>query len=59
MNKKEIQPAVLLCPVCGHRLTPNKGWAAQFYEGYCNYCDSPVDRSINNRPGSKKQNKNQ
>lgn len=53
------KPAVLLCPVCGHRLTPNKGWAAQFYDGYCNRCDMAVDRSINNRPGSKKQNKNQ
>ena len=36
-------PAVLLCPVCGHRLTPNKGWAVQFYDGYCNRCDMAVE----------------
>lgn len=30
------------CPVCGNELRPNKGWAAQFYDGYCNTCDMPV-----------------
>ena len=42
-------PAVLLCPVCGHRLTPNKGWAAQFYDGYCNRCDMPIETGIEHR----------
>ena len=37
------KPAVLLCPVCGCRLNPNKGWAAQFYDGYCNHCDMLVE----------------
>lgn len=40
------KPAVLLCPVCGHRLTPNKGWVAQFYDGYCNRCDMPVKHAV-------------
>lgn len=44
MNRKK--PAVLLCPVCGRRLTPNKGWAEQFYDGYCNYCNMPVEDAI-------------
>lgn len=46
MRKKQ---AVLLCPVCGCRLTPNKGWAAQFYDGYCNHCDVPVETGIEYR----------
>lgn len=44
MGKKELKTAVLLCPVCGCRLTPNKDWAAQFYDGYCNRCDMPVEK---------------
>ena len=43
------KPAVLLCPVCGCRLAPNKGWAAQFYEGYCSRCDMPVETEIEYR----------
>lgn len=43
------KPTVLLCPICGHRLTPNKGWAARFYDGYCNYCDMPVDDAVTSR----------
>lgn len=30
-------------PVCGEKLRPNKGWAAMFYDGYCNTCDMPVE----------------
>lgn len=41
--------AVLLCPVCGHKLTPNKGWAAQFYDCYCNHCDMAVETGIEYR----------
>ena len=33
----------MTCPVCGEKLRPNKGWAAMFYDGYCNTCDMPVD----------------
>ena len=33
---------VLKCPECGSKVTPNKGWARMFYDGYCNYCDKPV-----------------
>ena len=44
--KTTRKPAVLLCPVCGKRIRPNKGWAAQFYEGYCNHCDRPVETAI-------------
>jgi hypothetical protein len=29
--------------VCGEKLRPNKGWAAMFYDGYCNTCDMPVE----------------
>ena len=43
------KPTVLLCPVCGHRVTPNKGWAARFYDSYCNYCDMPVDDAVTSR----------
>lgn len=49
MGKREIKTPVLLCPVCGRKLTPNKGWAAQFYDGYCNYCDMPVEDAIGER----------
>ena len=42
-NRKDA--TVLLCPVCGRRLRPNKGWAAQFYDGYCNCCDMPVEEA--------------
>lgn len=34
------------CPVCGRTIRPNKGWAAQFYDGYCNHCDMPVEDGI-------------
>ena len=33
----------MICPVCGGKLRPNKGWVAMFYDGYCNYCDMPVE----------------
>lgn len=33
----------MTCPVCGEKLRPNKGWAAKFYDGYCNTCDMPVE----------------
>ena len=33
----------MICPVCGEELRPNKGWAAKFYDGYCNTCDMPVE----------------
>ncbi len=33
----------MTCPVCGEVLRPNKGWAAMFYDGYCNTCDMPVE----------------
>ncbi len=33
----------MICPVCGGKLRPNKGWAAKFYDGYCNSCDMPVE----------------
>ena len=36
----------MLCPECGRKLTPNKGWAAQFYDGYCNCCDMPVEDGV-------------
>ena len=31
--------AALFCPHCHRLLHPNKGWAAQVYDGYCNHCD--------------------
>ena len=34
------------CPVCGKELRPNKGWAAQFYDGYCNNCDMPIEDGV-------------
>jgi len=52
-NRKK--PAVLLCPVCGGRLTPNKGWAAQFYDGYCNCCDMPVEDAVTTPSPQKKR----
>ena len=33
-------------PVCGRELRPNKGWAAMFYDGYCNTCDMPVEDGV-------------
>lgn len=39
-------PDKLYCPVCGSLLRPNKGWAAQFYDGYCNTCDCPVEEGV-------------
>ncbi len=36
----------MICPMCGHSLRSNKGWAALFYEGYCNTCDTPVERGL-------------
>lgn len=33
---------VMYCPVCGNVISPNKGWAARVYDGYCNHCDMPV-----------------
>lgn len=33
----------MTCPVCGGELRPNKGWAAMFYDGYCNTCDILVE----------------
>lgn len=33
----------MTCPVCGCELRRNKGWAARFYDGYCNTCDMPVE----------------
>lgn len=46
MKKTTKKPDALLCPVCGRRIRPNKGWAAQFYDGYCNHCDMPVETAI-------------
>lgn len=34
------------CPCCGAEVRPNKGWAAQFYDGYYNECDMPVEDGI-------------
>lgn len=34
------------CPDCGRPLRPNKGWAAMFYDGYCSFCDMPVEDGI-------------
>jgi len=48
MKKKS---AVLLCPVCGTRLNPNRGWAAQFYVGYCNKCDLPIEKKKETKNG--------
>lgn len=36
----------MLCPICRSELRPNKGWAAQFYDGYCNTCDMPVEDGV-------------
>lgn len=36
----------LVCPECGNEVRRNKGWAAMFYEGYCNHCDMPVREAI-------------
>lgn len=36
----------MLCPNCGKKLSPNKGWAAKFYDGYCNHCDMPVEHGV-------------
>lgn len=33
---------LMKCPICGTALRPNKGWAATFYDGYCNTCDMPI-----------------
>lgn len=34
------------CPICGNKLNPNKGWANEFYAGYCNHCDMPIEHEI-------------
>jgi len=34
------------CPVCGVELAPNKGWAAQFYDGYCDTCNCPIEEGV-------------
>lgn len=34
------------CPVCGTEIRANKGWAAKFYDGYCNRCDMPVEDAV-------------
>lgn len=39
-------PIPMKCPFCGKKLRPNKGWAAMFYDGYCNTCDIPVENGI-------------
>ena len=36
----------MLCPECGSEIRPNKGWAAQFYDGYCNQCYMPVGNGV-------------
>lgn len=36
----------MLCPNCGKKLAPNKGWGAQFYDGYCNHCDMPIEDGV-------------
>ena len=36
----------MLCPHCGSKIRPNKGWAAMFYAGYCKTCDMPVENGI-------------
>ena len=36
----------MLCPRYGNHISPNKGWAAQFYDGYCNYCDMPIEDGV-------------
>lgn len=33
----------MICPVCGNEVRSNKGWAAKFYDGYCNSCDIPIE----------------
>lgn len=39
-------PNMMKCPICGNILRPNKGWAAMFYDGYCNTCDMPIEDGI-------------
>lgn len=34
------------CPICGNIISPNKGWAGQFYDGYCNHCDMPIENGV-------------
>lgn len=36
----------MYCPVCGAEIKPNKGWAAEFYDGYCNECDMPIEDAM-------------
>lgn len=36
----------MLCPHCGSKIRPNKGWAALFYDGYCNFCDMNIKEGI-------------
>ncbi len=38
--------ATLFCPHCRKLLRPNKGWAAQIYDGYCNQCDIPIANGV-------------
>ena len=42
----------MICPVCGEKLRPNKGWAAQFYDGYCNTCDMLVEDGMEDDNGN-------
>lgn len=36
------------CPYCGREIRENKGWAAMWYDGYCSYCDRPIEAGIKN-----------
>lgn len=38
---------VLFCPHCHKLLHPNKGWAVQVYDGYCNHCDIVISNGEN------------
>lgn len=34
------------CPYCGREIRENKGWAAMWYDGYCSFCDRPVEEGV-------------
>ncbi len=42
---------MMRCPTCRTALRPNKGWAAQFYAGYCPECDTPIEWPVHPRDG--------
>ena len=42
---------MMRCPTCRTALRPNKGWAAQFYAGYCPRCDAPIEWTSHPRDG--------